>query len=430
MKKKRFLFVFVLTCVCLLFAFAACKDVDDAPSGDISGSGDTSGESEGGGIHVYPTGWMKDSEYHWRLEQYTGIEIDRDKHNYDDYGVCEVCKYDISNGFLFEKYTDADGEAYSVVGVRVLSEKMVIPSTFKGIPVKTIYEGFSKFLFGRNYIGNYIKSIVIPNSITEIGYSAFKDCIVLKNVTFEEGSQLQEIKGEVFNHCIRLESINIPKSVTRVGSSAFESCSSLSRVVFEEDSNLKTVGYGAFSNCSNLLSVEFGKNSKLETLWQHAFKDAVKLKYIEMPDSIISVDEMAFTGCDSLEYNEYNNGLYLGNEENPYALFVKAKNKEITSCSVNENTKAICDRAFMFCENLSSVSLLIGLKGIGEQAFSYCENLDILEIPSSVAFVADYAFSDMSAVLLCGAESQPEGWSAKWNKSSDVLVRWGVSNVG
>jgi len=45
MKKKMFLFVFVLTCVCLLFAFAACKDVDDAPSGDISGSGDTTGES-------------------------------------------------------------------------------------------------------------------------------------------------------------------------------------------------------------------------------------------------------------------------------------------------------------------------------------------------------------------------------------------------
>ncbi len=204
----------------------------------------------------------------------------------------------------------------------------------------------------------------------------------------------------------------------------------MSRVVFEEDSNLNTMGYSAFSNCSNLLSVEFGKNSKLETIGQNAFKDAVKLKYIEIPDSIINVEEMAFSGCDSLEFNEYNNGLYLGNEDNPYALFVKAKNKEITSCSVNENTKAISALAFMFCENLSSVSLPTGLKGIGEQAFSYCIKLDILEIPSSVAFVADYAFSDMSAVLLCGAESQPEGWSAKWNKSSDVLVRWGVSNVG
>lgn len=426
MKKKMFLFVFVLTCVCLLFAFAACKDVDDAPSGDISGSGDTSGESEGGGIHIYPTGWMKDSEYHWRLEQYTGIEIDRDKHNCDDYGVCEVCKYDTSNGFSFEKYTDADGEAYSVVGVRVLSKKMVIPSTFKGIPVKTITGGPNTFIVGRNYI----KSIVIPNSITDIRHYAFEDCIVLKNVTFEEGSQLKAIEEGAFMHCSSLESINIPKSVTRVGSFAFQSCFSLSRVVFEEDSNLNTMGYSAFSNCSNLLSVEFGKNSKLETIGQNAFKDAVKLKYIEIPDSIINVEEMAFSGCDSLEFNEYNNGLYLGNEDNPYALFVKAKNKEITWCSVNENTKAICGRAFMFCENLSSVSLPTGLKGIGEQAFSYCIKLDILEIPSSVAFVADYAFSDMSAVLLCGAESQPEGWSAKWNKSSDVLVRWGVSNVG
>lgn len=72
--------------------------------------------------------------------------------------------------------------------------------------------------------------------------------------------------------------------------------------------------YSGFSNCSNLTS-------------------------IEIPNSVTSIGSAAFSSCSKLKYNEYNNGFYLGNSENPYVVLISIKNKDITYCLINNNTK-------------------------------------------------------------------------------------------
>lgn len=127
-----------------------------------------------------------------------------------------------------------------------------------------------------------------------------------------------------------------------------------------------------------------------------AFADCVSLKKVSIPDSVIHVDEDAFRNCSELEYNEYANALYLGNENNPYIVFVRAKNTEITDCTIHSNTKFIQFAAFSGCSSLDNLILPDGLLGIGSHAFSYCHSLTAVTIPENVAFIGIEVFLNCS----------------------------------
>ena len=62
-------------------------------------------------------------------------------------------------------------------------------------------------------------SYVIPSSVTEIGYSAFYDCIGLKSVTIP--SSVKKIGDYAFYGCTSLKSVTIPRSVTYIGDNSF-----------------------------------------------------------------------------------------------------------------------------------------------------------------------------------------------------------------
>ena len=82
-----------------------------------------------------------------------------------------------------------------------------------------------------------LESIVIPDTVTEIGSDAFKGCTSLK-------------------------SIEIPASVTLIESGAFEGCTSLVNMTIPK--TVKEVEWNIFHNCTNLESVEI-LNGTLKT---------------------------------------------------------------------------------------------------------------------------------------------------------------------
>ena len=79
--------------------------------------------------------------------------------------------------------------------------------------------------------------------------------------------------GEEMFYQSDLRSVVIPTNVTTVGYSAFKRCSSLTTVTFEKESQLKTIGgdyyYGAFSDCTALTSIEIP--ASVETIGNTAF---------------------------------------------------------------------------------------------------------------------------------------------------------------
>ena len=76
----------------------------------------------------------------------------------------------------------------------------------------------------------------------------------------------------------------------------------------------------------------------------------VELTKIIIASSVELIGEGAFSGgtygnplgkFNNLQYNEYENGLYLGNEDNPYLIFIKPKYTDLTSLTINENTRIV-----------------------------------------------------------------------------------------
>ncbi|MCH5172120.1 MAG: leucine-rich repeat domain-containing protein, partial [Erysipelotrichales bacterium] len=201
-----------------------------------------------------------------------------------------------------------------------------------------------------------------------------------------------------------------------IGSSAFSSCSSLTSIVIP--SSVTSIGNYAFSGCTKLKTVTFESGSKLEAIGIYVFND-----------------------CGSLQYNEYGNCYYLGNNENPYLALVKAKDKDITEVTISNNTKFIMSNAFEIyksltsiiipssvtsigslafcdCTNLQTVTFESGskLETIGSYAFSGCNSLTSIVIPSSVTSIENSAFYGCySLTFYCEVSSQPSEWSSNWN---------------
>ena len=73
-----------------------------------------------------------------------------------------------------------------------------------------------------------IKDLVIPNTITEILWSAFHGCTGLTSVTFP--SSVKTIGYSAFKGCSGLTDVTIPSSVTEIGGDAFLECSGLINV--------------------------------------------------------------------------------------------------------------------------------------------------------------------------------------------------------
>ena len=101
----------------------------------------------------------------------------------------------------------------------------------------------SKIISFRN---QKIESYIIPNSVTDIGNSAFSFCRSLTNIVIP--NSVTDIGNSAFSDCSSLSNIVIPDSVTAIGNFAFWGCSSLSNIVIPD--SVTAIGDYAFYYCS------------------------------------------------------------------------------------------------------------------------------------------------------------------------------------
>ena len=99
------------------------------------------------------------------------------------------------------------------------------------------------------------------------------------------------------------------------------------------------------------------------------------VKHITIPDTVEHIAFRAFAYQPYLEFNTYENALYLGNSQNPYHVLIKAKDTSITSCKVHRDTKIIYNDAFRDCTALTEIVLGKNVRSIGVGAFQNCDAL-------------------------------------------------------
>ena len=278
----------------------------------------------------------------------------------------------INKGYIFYL-----GQTNYLMGYVGKETELVFPNMFMGKEY-SIY----KYAF---YDNDKITSITIGLKTKALGNYAFSSCSYLTEINFN-ATAMDDLSydSQVFYNAGKDRNgikVTIGKNVTKIPAYLFHSY------------------YYNSSYSPKITSVEFEEGSVCESIGKGAFRDCTSLTSITIPDSVTSIGYEAFYNCDSLKYNEYDNAYYLGNEENPYVVLVEAKDKSITSCAINENTKIIYHEAFEYCTSLTSVTIGNSVTSIEDIAFYGCDklvevyNLSSLNITkgSSNGYVGYYA---------------------------------------
>ena len=230
---------------------------------------------------------------------------------------------------VFTYSLDDDGNA-TITGYTGNVSALVIPDEIDGHKVVKLGNG----VFKKH---QEIVSAQIPDSITSISASAFRDCSNLENVNLPKN--LISIGNRAFFNCVSIRNIYIPKTLVEVDTYGwnwwypFEGCSNLEKVEFEEgitqiptgifgDTGLKeaeipdtvtSIGERSFADCANLEKVILSKN--LKSIGNRAFVRCTKIEKINLPRNLTEVDTYGwnwwypFAGCSNLEKVEFEEGI-------------------------------------------------------------------------------------------------------------------------
>lgn len=177
--------------------------------------------------------------------------------------------------------------------------------------------------------------------------------------------------------------------VTKIGEEAFRSCTRLKEIQLPP--SLMTIEYEAFTYCSNLESA------------------------ITIPESVSTIEGRAFMGCNKVPafYGKYSssdnkalvkNGVMLAFAASGISDYTTPSEVtmlgdwlfydcgELKSLTISDNVTEIGDYAVYYCRSLESVNIGNNVTSIGREAFWACKSLDHIVVPAKVSYVGDNAF--------------------------------------
>ncbi|MCL2630592.1 MAG: leucine-rich repeat protein [Firmicutes bacterium] len=280
------------------------------------------------------------------------------------------------------------------------------------------------------------KTSVIPNYVTKIADGAFYNCDGLTNISIP--NSVSEIGYSAFSGS-GIISIIVPDSVVSIKDGAFSFCPNL--IYAKLPQNLTILSGGLFALSESLISVDLPTN--LTSIEVQAFLSCLSLQSIDMPNSVISIGAYAFLACDSLSSINIPLGI-TQIEERTFSY------TGLTSIIIPSNITSIGNGAFFGSRSLISVTLPDVITFIGEYAFANCPNLTSINIPTSMTYIPEGLFSwsyGVTSILLSSVVVEvgelvtqycsnlsvytelsipPLGWHANWNSSNRPIL-WGCT---
>ena len=310
-------------------------------------------------------------------------------------------------------------------------------------PNITVTEGIRGFLPGLFRGREDIRTIQLPESLTEIASETFLNCKNLEIVhipgsvrriawqafhgcenLFPTGSdflisdgwlcgyrgtgshviipeEVTTIADNVFEKHEEIRSVSIPESVSCIGAGAFAGCTGLTAVIlpssleilnantFRDCSALRTVqlpaelkeiSFAAFARCNALCDITLPEG--LTTIGSLAFQDCAGLHRLKLPESLQDIAANALRGT---PVSPREDGLVIVADK---VMGYQGPGGEVL---IPEGVTAISFQAFTKTE-ITSVHFPKTLRHIEAYAFSRCQNLTSITIPEGLETIGQNAF--------------------------------------
>ncbi len=226
----------------------------------------------------------------------------------------------------------------------------------------------------------------------------------------------------------KIQSVAISNGVTSIGDNAFYECSNLTSVAIPD--GILRIGELSFALCNSITN-------------------------INIPKSVACIGKAAFGGCRRLEKItvDADNEYYLSDDNIMYdksktEIILYPAGKTNAHYTINDGIKSIGYGAFVYCYNLTSITIpdsvtslgwaafggsaltkIIGGNGIvriGEYAFAECYRLTNVIVSDSVTSIGEYAFSDCNKLETVTMSSQIEriDQGAFYNCNDLVMIKY------
>jgi hypothetical protein len=277
-----------------------------------------------------------------------------------------------------------------------------------------------------------LTSVTIPNSVTSIGEYVFAGCSGLTSVTLPDS--VTSIEDWAFSNCDGLTSVILPDSVTSIGNYAFAGCSSLTSVII--GNSVTSIGYSAFASCSNLTSIVVDESNTIYSSQDGVLYNKAKTMLIlypggksggfTIPDSVTSIGDGAFSGCQGLT------SVTIPNSVTSIGDGAFANCDGLTSVVIPDSVTSIGGLAFQLCDGLTSVTIGNGVTSIDNFAFGYCTGLTSVVIPNSVTSIGVGAFawcSELTTAYFNG-NAPSMGLNVFYSCSSNFTVCYTAGSTG
>lgn len=311
----------------------------------------------------------------------------------------------------FYEYTvKADGTV-EITGVSTDCTDEVIPKELGGKTVTSI--GGGAYSNCRK-----LKNIVIPDTVTTIGYYVFSSCN-LNSITIPDSVSSID---EAFCPWGKVKTINISREHPYL---AYNNGALISK------KDMKLIRFfGASGN-------EYDVNWGIKTIADYAFCGA-KLQTVNLPDSVTSIGHQAFAECTTLKNIYIPSGItYIGTQ----AFFCC---KGLKSVKLADKVTEMGDNVFAYCDNLKEVVIsennpafeirnnAVIDKRANKLLFTYGIKNGVYTIPEGVKSLKDLAFAGMnltSVILPEGLTAISEGEFYSCSKLKEITIPEGVTSI-
>jgi hypothetical protein len=297
------------------------------------------------------------------------------------------------------KFKAVDGILYNKDMTMLVAYPQAAPASSFVIPstVTTLYD------YCMHNCDNLI-DITIPESVTILGMNIFSGNDNIESIDIPDG--VTKMGVTVFGSCPKLSHIHLPASLDSIKSSCFYGCNSLTEMTIPR--NVRYLGDYAFSECELLKTVYFEEGSCLEALGFQTFADCPALEFLDMPNTVTTMDQCVFYRCPALKRVHLSRNLTI------------IPNQTFYQCSMLEELDIpgtvthIGNAAMYKCTSMKKLKIgdkdaPAGTTDIEHYALAYSNDLVRLELGANLDSMEYGALNNLSNVklVICWATTPP-----------------------